>query len=41
MQEIIAAQLLAAVEEQGVYKFIVYSGIIEQVEDALLVSQIP
>lgn len=38
IQRIISAQLLALIEEQAVYKFMCYSGDIEDAKDALLVS---
>ena len=39
VQEIVSAQLLALIEEQATYKFVVYSGNVEEVQEALLVSQ--
>ena len=38
MQEIVSAQLLALIEEQATYKFMIYSGDIEKVKEALFVS---
>ena len=39
VQEIVSAQLLALIEEQATYRFVVYSGNVEEVQEALLVSQ--
>ena len=40
IQRIISSQLLALTEELGVYKYLTYSGDIEESKDALLVSSI-
>lgn len=41
MQEIISAQLLAFIADQGTYRFLAYSGNMQDAKDALLVcSQI-
>ena len=37
--EIISAQLLALTAEQATYKFLIYSGNLEDAEDVLLVSE--
>ncbi len=37
VQEIMSAQMLALVEDQATYKFLTYSGNIEDAKDALLV----
>ena len=39
IQEIVSAQLLALIEEQATHKFVVYSRNVEEVQEALLVSQ--
>jgi len=40
IQRILSSQLLALIEEQGVTKFLVYSGDIEVAKDALLVCHV-
>ncbi len=40
IQRIVAAQLLALIEESAVYKFLCYSGDVEEAKDALLVSDL-
>ena len=38
LQKVVSAQLLSLIEEQGVRKFLLYSGGIETAKDALFVS---
>jgi len=38
VEEIISAQMLALIEDQATYKFLTYSGNIENAKDALLVG---
>ena len=40
VQEIISIQLLNMIEEQAVYKFIIYSGNIDDIKEALFVSSL-
>ena len=40
VQEIVSAQLLALIDEQSVYKFLVYNGDIGDPKTALMVSEI-
>ena len=40
VQEILSAQLLALIEDQAMYKFLAFSGAIENAQEALLVSEI-
>lgn len=39
IQRIMAAQLLALIDEQAVYRFLLYSGDMEEAKDALMVSE--
>lgn len=41
VQEIVSAQLLAMIEDQATFKFLAYSGNLEESKDALLVSKLP
>ena len=38
VQEIVSAQLLALIEDQAVRRFLVFSGNIEEIQEALMVS---